>query len=99
MKSGMHTQSVPGKNGRSRAMAERHSTIRVTRRYSAPPDRAFDAWLHPAVAGKWLFATASRPILYGLGMTLDSSRDDRDLAGGDTRWTDPLSISRPAERL
>jgi uncharacterized protein YndB with AHSA1/START domain len=36
--------------------------IRVSRRFSAPPDRVFDAWLDPEVAGKWLFATASRPM-------------------------------------
>ena len=36
--------------------------IRVTRRYSAPPDRVFDAWLDPEMARKWLFATASRPM-------------------------------------
>jgi uncharacterized protein YndB with AHSA1/START domain len=36
--------------------------IRVTRRYPAPPDRVFHAWLDPETAGKWLFATAFRPM-------------------------------------
>jgi uncharacterized protein YndB with AHSA1/START domain len=36
--------------------------IRITHRFNAPPQRVFEAWLNPAVAGKWLFATASRPM-------------------------------------
>ena len=43
-------------------MAEQHSAIRVSSRYSAPPARVFAAWLDPGIAGKWLFATASRPM-------------------------------------
>lgn len=37
-------------------------SIRVFRRFGAPPQRVFDAWLDPRVAGRWLFATALRPI-------------------------------------
>jgi uncharacterized protein YndB with AHSA1/START domain len=36
--------------------------IRVTRRFDESPQRVFDAWLDPAVAGRWLFATALRPM-------------------------------------
>ncbi len=50
------------RSGRSRTMAERPAAIRVARRFSAPPERVFDAWLAPEVAGRWLFATASRPM-------------------------------------
>jgi uncharacterized protein YndB with AHSA1/START domain len=36
---------------------ESNATVRITRRYTASPERVFDAWLDPAAAGKWLFAT------------------------------------------
>lgn len=48
--------------GRTTALpAERSSTVRVTTVIEAAPDRVFDAWFDPGIAGKWLFATASRP--------------------------------------
>jgi len=31
-------------------------TLRVTRSFTATPERVFDAWLDPNTAGKWLFA-------------------------------------------
>jgi uncharacterized protein YndB with AHSA1/START domain len=36
--------------------------IRVTARFSASPERLFAAWLDVKLAGRWLFATASRPM-------------------------------------
>ena len=36
---------------------------RVTRRFSASPQRVFDAWLDSRTAGKWLFATARGQIV------------------------------------
>jgi uncharacterized protein YndB with AHSA1/START domain len=37
--------------------SESTGSIQVTRRFDASADRVFDAWLDPARAGKWLFAT------------------------------------------
>ena len=45
-----------------RAPTERPSAIRVSNRFQLPPQRVFDAWLDPEIAGSWLFATASRPM-------------------------------------
>jgi len=45
-----------------RSKTQRVTALRVTRRYGVPPGRIFDAWLNPAVARLWLFATASRPL-------------------------------------
>ena len=37
--------------------------VRVERSYRAPAARVFEAWLDPAIARHWLFATASQPLV------------------------------------
>ena len=37
--------------------AKARSTVQVSRHFNAAPDRVFDAWLDPASARQWLFAT------------------------------------------
>ncbi len=32
-------------------------TVQVTHSFTASPERVFEAWLDPEIAGKWLFAT------------------------------------------
>ena len=54
----------PAKRKDSRSKPQRIRALRVIRRYGVPPQLAFDAWLDPAVARLWLFATASRPLEY-----------------------------------
>jgi uncharacterized protein YndB with AHSA1/START domain len=36
------------------------SASRVTRRFSAAPERVFDAWLDPEMIGRWMFGPALR---------------------------------------
>jgi uncharacterized protein YndB with AHSA1/START domain len=49
-------------DGTSWLATSRRRAIRVRRRFLASPQRVFDAWLDPEIAGTWLFATASRPV-------------------------------------
>jgi uncharacterized protein YndB with AHSA1/START domain len=38
-------------------MTQKTATVRATHHYDASPEKVFDAWLDPAIAGRFLFAT------------------------------------------
>jgi len=54
----------PGKGGRSHPSEQLPTAIRVARCYGASSKQVFNAWLDPEIAGRWLFATATRPMTY-----------------------------------
>jgi len=79
--------------------------VRVTHRYNVPAERVFDAWLTPAQAGRFLFATRTGNILHceidpvvGGSFTVT---DRRPLADGEDSFFDAqhrgvyVEISRP----
>lgn len=88
--------------GRSRAQKKAHRDLRVARRYGASPQRVFDAWLDPAVARQWLFATASRPLAH---VEIDAKVGgsfcfvDRQEAAAVTRYTGEYLEIEPPRRL
>ena len=43
--------------------AENLKTLRITRRFDFPMERVFDAWLDPAKAGNFLFATPTGKMI------------------------------------
>jgi uncharacterized protein YndB with AHSA1/START domain len=55
------------------------ATVRATHRYDAAPERVFDAWLDPKIAGKFLFATPT-------GQMIKAEIDPR--VGGRFNFTD-----------
>ena len=62
-----------------RLPARRYAAVRVNERFRASPERVFDSWLNAEIAGRWLFATASRPMT---SVTIDAR------AGGAFRFVD-----------
>ena len=44
-------------------MTKTTATVRATHRYDASPERVFDAWLDPKVAGRFLFATPTGTMI------------------------------------
>jgi uncharacterized protein YndB with AHSA1/START domain len=60
--------------------------IVVKRRFAASPERVFDAWIEPAAARKWLFATENGEIVrceidprVGGTFTVTDHRDGEDI--------------------
>ncbi len=80
--------------------------VRVTHRYNLPADRVFDAWVTPATAGRFLFATRTGNVLH---CEMDARvggdflvTDRRPTADGDESFLDAqhrgtyLEIDRPS---
>jgi uncharacterized protein YndB with AHSA1/START domain len=81
------------------------TTVRVTHRYNVPSERVFDAWLTPALAARFLFATRTGNVLH---CEIDPSvggeftvTDRRPTADGDESFFDAqhrgvyVQIERP----
>jgi uncharacterized protein YndB with AHSA1/START domain len=60
-------------------MSEERKTVSVTHRYRQSPETVFDAWLDPAIAGRFLFATPT-------GQMVRAEIDAK--VGGAFRFTD-----------
>ena len=94
--------ALAGPRRRSQVEKQPRRTVRVARRYAASPARVFDAWLDPAVARQWLFATASHPLAY---IEIDARVKgsfcfvDRQDAVDGTRYTGEYLEITPPQRL
>jgi uncharacterized protein YndB with AHSA1/START domain len=88
-------------NRARRPTAQRPAAVRLTRRFGASPARVFDAWLDPHVAGRWLFATATRPLAHvAIDARVDGSFCFVDRRDGDTtRYTGEYIEIVPHRRL
>jgi uncharacterized protein YndB with AHSA1/START domain len=79
-------------------MNDRPISVTVSRRFNAPAERVFDAWLDPALARRWLFTTPETSVTH---CTIDATVggqfeiiDHRD--DGDIRHVgEYLAIDRP----
>jgi uncharacterized protein YndB with AHSA1/START domain len=65
---------------------ESNPSVCIVRRFNYPAERVFDAWLDPALAGKWLFATSTGKMVraeidprVGGRFTFTDRRDGEDV--------------------
>jgi uncharacterized protein YndB with AHSA1/START domain len=79
-------------------MTDERATVRVTHRFAASPERVFDAWLDPAKAAQFLFATPTGRMVraeidarVGGTFVFVDRRDGEDVAHTGTY----LEIDRP----
>src|SRR3569833_623760 len=89
------------RQGRSEAMTKLVSA-RITRRFHYPPERLFDAWIDPNVAGRWLFTsqmsethTTELDVRVGGKWTITARRDGSDY----TATGEYLESDRPRRRV
>ena len=79
------------------------ATVRATHRYDAAPERVFDAWLDPKIAGKFLFATPTGQMVkaeidpkVGGKFNFTDRRPDMGPGGGDVEHVGTyIEIDRP----
>lgn len=60
------------------------TSITVTRRFNAPPERVFDAWTDPEIACKWLFTTKTSKTTYELDVRVGGSYTISRVSNGKT---------------
>lgn len=49
------------------------TSVKISRRFNASPERVFDAWTDPAMASQWLFTTKSSKTTYDLDVRVGGS--------------------------
>ena len=82
---------------------QKTATVTATHRYDAPPERVFDAWLDPALAAKFFFATPTGQMIraevdarVGGRFTFVDRRPDMGPNGADVLHTgEYLELDRP----
>lgn len=76
---------------------EARTSVQITRRFDASPERVFDAWLDPEMASKWLFTTKTSKTNYDLDTRVGGAYTITRRRGGKTYIGigEYLEIERP----